>query len=227
MRTMLDANVAVALVTAVVAAATGCQRPMPAPASPDLARADGPAVADCTATGALAAPADLPEALRAPGDARLFLRLRAEGNQIYRCQKNATGAWAFTLKAPDARLISDRCTEVGHHSAGPSWSLAADGSAVVGKKLAEAPRAGTIPWLLLSGTSTSPGGAMSSVRFIQRVDTTGGVAPVEGCDEASAGREVAIPYRATYLLYEMPPGSWRAHYRPATPPVAAVSNSRS
>jgi hypothetical protein len=178
-----------------------CRRPMPAPG--------------CTTQGPAAAPADLPANLRPPEDAQLFLRLRAEGAQIYRCQKNLAGAWAFTLKAPDARLISDSCTEVGRHFAGPSWSLTTDGSVVVGKKLAEAPRPGTIPWLLLSGTSTSPGGTMSAVKFIQRVDTTGGVAPVEGCDEAGAGQEVAIPYAATYL-----------YYRPATPPAAAVSNPR-
>jgi hypothetical protein len=212
MRTMLDAWFAAAV--GVLAAGCGSHQ-----------------VAGCTTPGPLAAPADLPATLRAPADAQLLLRLRAEGTQIYRCQKNPAGAWAFTLKGPDARLISDRCTEVGHHFAGPSWSLAGDGSVVVGKKLAEAPRAGTIPWLLLSGTSASPGGAMTSVRFIQRVDTTGGVAPVEGCDEARAGQEVAIPYRATYLLYgasdAKSSASLRDHYRLATPQVAAVSNSRS
>jgi hypothetical protein len=203
MRTMLFARVAVT----VVAVACGCQRPMStstsgpgAPGQP-LTENDGPPVAGCTPPGPLAAPADLPESLRAPAGARLFLRLRAEGKQIYRCQHNPAGAWAFTLKAPDARLISDRCTEGGRHFAGPSWSLAGDGSVVVGKKVAEAPRAGTIPWLLLSGTSASPGGTMTSVRFIQRVDTAGGVAPVEGCDEARAGQEVGVPYSATYLYY--------------------------
>ena len=42
---------------------------------------------------------------------------------------------------------------------------------------------------------------MTSVQFIQRVDTTGGVAPVEGCDEAGAGQEVAIPYRRHIPAY--------------------------
>jgi hypothetical protein len=241
MRTMLVARVAVT----VVAVASGCQRPLPtsgpvAPGQP--VTENGPPVAGCTPPGPLAAPAALPESLRPPAGARLFLRLRAEGKQIYRCQQNPAGAWAFTLKAPDARLISDRCTEVGHHFAGPSWSLAGDGSVVVGKKLAEAPTAGTIPWLLLSGTSASPGGTMTSVRFIQRVDTAGGVAPVEGCDEARAGQEVGVPYSATYLYYETLTGSHslrdgtpaaklpaapRHHYRGATLPLAAVSNSRS
>jgi hypothetical protein len=221
MRTMLNARFAIAVTVTVLAATCGCSRPLPPPAG----------VAGCTPPGPLAAPADLPGSLQAPAESQLLLRLRAEGTQIYRCQKHPTGSWAFTLKAPDARLISDRCTEVGHHFAGPSWSLADDGSVVVGKKLAEAPRAGTIPWLLLSGSSASPSGALTSVRFIQRVDTTGGVAPVEGCNEASAGQEVAIPYRATYLLYgasaAKPSASLRDHYRPATPPVTTVSNSRS
>ena len=205
MRTMLAARVAVT----VVAFASGCQRPMSmppsvsgpvAPGQPQTEN-DGPPLAGCNPPGPLAAPAELPESLRTPAHARLFLRLRAEGKQIYRCQQNPAGAWAFTLKAPDARLISDGCREIGHHFAGPSWSLAGDGSVVVGKKVAEAPRVGSIPWLLLSGTSGSPGGTMNSVRFIQRVDTAGGLSPVEGCDQARAGQEVGVPYSATYLYY--------------------------
>jgi hypothetical protein len=208
---MLDVRIAAAVLIALSGGA--CQRPLSGPAAP-AGPAQAKVVSGCSPAGPLTAPGALPANLAAPGDARLFLRLRAEGTQIYRCQKNPAGAWAFTLKAPDARLISDGCTEVGRHVAGPTWALT-DGSAVVGKKLAEAPRAGTIPWLLLSGTPSGSGG-MTEARFIQRVNTTGGTAPVEGCDEASAGREVAIPYTATYL-----------YYRPSTSHAAAVSNSRS
>jgi hypothetical protein len=205
MRTIRDLCITAAALTTL--GLGGCRRPLPA--AP-------PVVAGCTSAGPLAAPGDLPANLRPPAGAQLFLRLRAEGTQIYRCQKQPAGSWAFVLKAPDARLISDGCADVGHHFAGPRWSLARDGSVVIGKKLAEVARPGTIPWLLIAGSPEGIGGTMADVRFIQRVGTTGGAAPVEGCDEASAHREVAIPYRAIYL-----------YYRLATPPGAAVSNSRS
>jgi hypothetical protein len=176
----------------------------------------GPRVAGCRAAGALAAPADLPAQLRVPGDARLFLRLRAEGTQIYTCQKDPGGRWVFVLKGPEARLISDRCAEVGRHLAGPRWQLDGDGSAVIGKKVAEADRPGSIPWLLLSAASSSGTGKLSPVRFIQRVQTEGGLPPKDGCDQARAGRDLAVPYRATYLYYRSP-----------TPGPTGVSNSPS
>ena len=36
---------------------------------------------------------------------------------------------------------------------------------------------------------------------MQRLDTVGGVAPTEGCDETHAGAEVRAPYEATYAFY--------------------------
>jgi hypothetical protein len=37
--------------------------------------------------------------------------------------------------------------------------------------------------------------------LLQRLDTVGGVAPSEGCDEAHAGEEVRAPYEATYAFF--------------------------
>jgi len=39
------------------------------------------------------------------------------------------------------------------------------------------------------------------VRFIQRLGTAGGNAPSEGCNQASAGGEVRVPYSAEYWFY--------------------------
>jgi hypothetical protein len=159
------------------------------------------AVPGCMTAGALAAPAMPPE-LMPPAASQLFLRLRAEGTQIYTCQATMAGGWAYTLKAPEARLINDQCIEVGTHFAGPTWAVTADGSQIVGKKAAEAPSptAGSIPWLLIMATSTTPG-MMAPVSHVQRVDTVGGLAPTEGCDAARVGNEVAVGYTATYLFY--------------------------
>jgi hypothetical protein len=69
----------------------------------------------------IAAPADAPDALRAPADAKLVLAVHAVGAQIYLCGAAADGQFQWTLKAPDARLHDAHGDVVGHHSAGPSW----------------------------------------------------------------------------------------------------------
>jgi len=39
---------------------------------------------------------------------------------------------------------------------------------------------------------------------VQRLDTTGGVTPTEGCDAAHAGAKVREPYEARYAFYYPP-----------------------
>ena len=187
-------------------APVGCGEP-PDPdepgAMPPVAAEREPMVPGCTAPGPLQSPAGAE--LRPPAGTELYLRLRADGTQIYSCALASSGNWQWSLKAPDARLIDDRCLQVGSHFAGPSWKIGRDGSAVVGRKAAEAPApvSGAIPWLLIETTSkTGPGGGLlESASYIQRVDTLGGVAPTGGCDAAGAGREIAVPYAATYLYF--------------------------
>ena len=92
--------------------------------------------------------------------------------------------------------------DVGHHGAGPSWSLA-DGSAVTGKKVAQAaaPAADAIPWLLVAVTSSSGTGALSSATYVQRVNTVAGKAPPSGCLGATLASEVPVDYAAEYYFY--------------------------
>jgi hypothetical protein len=63
------------------------------------------------------------------------------------------------FKAPEAELIDAQGRLFAKQYAGPSWE-AADGSKIVGKVLANepAPKAGAIPWLLLSTESSGLGG---------------------------------------------------------------------
>jgi hypothetical protein len=157
----------------------------------------------CPTRGALVPPS-MPSSVAPPAGAQLFLRVYAEGTQIYTCQAGTTGAYAWTFKAPEAKLYDDRCVLVGSHFAGPSWKIEKDGSTVVGKKTGEAPSptAGSIPWLLLSTNTISGSGTLTPVTYVNRLDTAGGVAPADGCDAGAAGKEIAVPYTATYLFYK-------------------------
>ncbi|HKU43456.1 MAG TPA: DUF3455 domain-containing protein [Polyangiales bacterium] len=145
----------------------------------------------------------VPEAIRVPAGNKLAFDADAEGVQIYSCQLAAdgSGAAAWTLKAPDATLYGKRHRVLGTHYAGPTWE-ALDGSTVVGARVAGVtPDASAIPWLLLSAASNSGDGLMSKVTFIQRSNTSGGLAPQSGCDANRLGTEIEIAYTATYNFY--------------------------
>ena len=66
---------------------------------------------------------------------------------------------------------------------------------------ANAPDPDSIPWLLLKAKSNPGAGAFSTVTYVQRLDTAGGVAPTDGCDQARAGTEREVGYTATYAYY--------------------------
>jgi hypothetical protein len=125
----------------------------------------------------------------------------AVGVQIYQCQATSSGfGWVF--QAPEATLFDRHGRVAVTHFAGPTWQ-ATDGSQVVGSKLAGfTVDATSIPWLLLQAKSHTGDGRMSEVTYIQRLETTGGIAPTTGCDAAHVGGIARVDYTATYFFYE-------------------------
>jgi hypothetical protein len=194
-----------------------------APAPTDPATVPGPAATpaagvSCPTRGALESPT-MPQTVAPPAGSQLFLRVYAEGTQKYTCQAGASGAAAWTFVAPEAKLYDDHCVLVGSHFAGPTWKFDKDGSAVVGKKAGEAPSptSGSIPWLLLATNMTTGTGTAASVTYVNRIDTVAGVAPSDGCDSAGLGKEIAVPYTATYLFYRAQAATAPAPGNPAYP----------
>ncbi len=135
-----------------------------------------------------------------PTGAKALRTLIGVGVQIYTCKDQAGGpAWTFV--APEAKLF-DNATEVGTHSAGPTWTLK-DGSQVKGQVIATkpSPDADAVPWLLLKSAETSGTGAFSQVSYIRRSNTSGGKAHTTGCDATHLGATDRVPYKATYTFY--------------------------
>ena len=120
------------------------------------------------------------------------------GVQIYDCKDPGTGpAWVF--RAPQATLTDRRGAFAGTHYAGPTWE-SKDGSKVVGTRLAGATVDPTaIPWLLLGAASHAGSGRMEEVTYVQRVRTSGGLAPAGPC---AVGDVAEVPYTATYCFSE-------------------------
>jgi hypothetical protein len=146
--------------------------------------------------------AAIPENLRVPDGQPRLLRAAARGVQIYTCRAKAAepAAFEWTLKAPEAELFDGAGANMGRHYAGPTWE-SADGSKVVGEVVQRSAVPGTIPWLLLRAKDAEGTGALSGVKYIQRVDTAGGVAPASGCDADHAGAESRVEYSANYDFY--------------------------
>jgi hypothetical protein len=147
------------------------------------------------AAAGCAGPVPVPESLKPAANESLALIVPAKGAQIYECRD---AKWAFV--EPDAQLFDRAGRQICSHYAGPTWE-AADGSKVIGavKQRADAPAAGSIPWLLLGTKSVGNEGSFSKVTSIQRVATTGGVAPAGAC--AQNGERVRVPYTADYYLF--------------------------
>ncbi|HWZ50914.1 MAG TPA: DUF3455 domain-containing protein [Granulicella sp.] len=128
------------------------------------------------------------------------LTVQGRGVQIYGCQE-AAGRFQWTFVAPAARLF-DGDREVGTHGDGPVWN-AEDGSSIHGQLVAKSPSPdpGAIPWLLLKGVNPSRSGVLSTVEFIRRSETQGGIAPATGCDSEHVRDLARVPYTATYTFY--------------------------
>ncbi|MCV2357019.1 DUF3455 domain-containing protein [Paucibacter sp. B2R-40] len=167
-------------------------------------------LASAAAQAAPAAPTTLaiPEAIKAPAGQTLSLEVQATGVQIYECKVSKDDAtkfeWAF--KGPEAELFDSAGLSVGKHYGGPTWE-SADGSKVVGEVKARdnGPDANAIPWLLLSAKANSGAGVLAAVQSIQRVSTSGGKAPADGCNAAQAGKSVRVAYKAAYFFNSAKP----------------------
>ncbi|MCA1428085.1 MULTISPECIES: DUF3455 domain-containing protein [Bradyrhizobium] len=149
------------------------------------------------AMAGLAVAADpLPNAIAAPGET-VVLSVHAEGAQVYECKAGLDGKLAWAFREPIATLLSESKT-IGRHYAGPNWELA-DGSAVTGKAVGNAPgaTAADIPWLKLDVTTHRGSGVLAPVTTVQRINTQGG--KLDGaCDKAGEFR--SVPYSADYVF---------------------------
>jgi hypothetical protein len=138
---------------------------------------------------ASASPIDPPAGLRRIGSFRVV-----KGTQTYTC----TGGVFPAASVPEAMLAGPGGAI--HHFKGPSWQSVRDGSLVTATKKAELPRPGTIAELLLevSSHSGASNGLLAKATHIQRLNTTGGVAPAGACTD---GTTKAVRYGALYVFW--------------------------
>jgi Protein of unknown function (DUF3455) len=139
----------------------------------------------------------VPPALVPPAGQEMIAAFGATGVQVYGC---TAGTWVFV--EPAANLLGwasgSSALQTAIHFRGPSWESTTDGSLVQARSIASSPVSGSIPELLLQATTNRGDGLFGRVAYIQRLSTSGGVAPTGGCTD---GQTAGVQYHALYRFF--------------------------
>ncbi len=164
----------------------------------------------------------VPDNLKVQEGAKVFLVGHAIGFQNYVCQPSGAGV-AWILFTPQAILFDDtheqiithffspnpetgvvRATWIHSHDSSTIWAaVAPDGISTDAKFVAQ----GAIAWLLLNvekfRDGPTGGDKLSDTIQVQRLNTSGGVAPATGCASLTdVGTKAFVPYTADYFFYK-------------------------
>lgn len=151
----------------------------------------------------------VPASLKVPDGNKVSFHAYAVGVQIYvaTSSTNSPTGFVWTFRAPEAVLYDADGNVVGMHYAfagptRPAWE-SESGSRVVGARTVPPVTvdSNAIPWLILSAVSTNTvgPGIFARTTFVQRVNTTGGLAPTNL--PTRSGQEARVPYTAEYFFY--------------------------
>jgi hypothetical protein len=166
-------------------------------------------------------PPPVPSNIQAPEGNKAFLEGHAMGTQDYICLPSGSG-FAWTFFGPQATLFNDHDKQIITHFLSPNpfesgtpratWQHSRDTSAVWAMAIASSSdpafvAPGAIPWLLLQvvGAQDGPTGGdkLSGTTFIQRLNTSKGVAPSSGCTlSTDVGTKALVSYTADYFFYK-------------------------
>ena len=141
-------------------------------------------------------PTPLCEKLQVEPGNEVAFRTYALGVQVYKWNG---AAWDFV--GPVANLFADDNYrgQVGTHYAGPTWESNSGSKVVASRQAGCSPDSTAIPWLLLKTVSTDGPGIFNGVTYVQRVNTTGGLAPT--APGPFVGAEAKVPYTTEYYFY--------------------------
>ena len=178
-------------------------------------------------------PPPLPAGLApVPAGNKLFLGTHAVGTQNYVCRPSGAGV-AYVLFTPEATLFGEDGGQVITHNFSPNPfepntdpKVVADGriratwqyrdTSIVWAKVHQSDLTGNgavtvdqtaIAWLLLDGVGSqngpTGGDKLTGTTFVQRLNTTGGLAPSTGCSSLTdAGNQAFVKYTADYFFYK-------------------------
>ena len=169
-------------------------------------------------------PPAVPDDIQVPAGNKAFLIGHALGTQNYICQESASApsGVAWVLFGPQATLFNEYGGEIMTHflspnpdeivMARPTWQHSRDTSSVWARVVTGDASSdpnfveeGAVAWLKLTvvGTEEGPDGGdtLAKTTFIQRLNTSGGLAPSNCRSKADVGRQAFVPYIADYFFY--------------------------
>jgi uncharacterized protein DUF3455 len=172
-------------------------------------------------------PPPVPFTIQVQAGNEAFREGSAAGTQNYICLPSGSG-FAWTFFAPQATLFNEDDEQVITHFLSPdlnpidpneilgtprvTWQHSRDTSTVWAVLSASSSDSafvapGAIPWLLLQvvGAQDGPTGGhkLTATTFIQRLNTSGGVAPSTGCAlSTDVGKKALVPYTADYYFFK-------------------------
>jgi hypothetical protein len=150
---------------------------------------------------AVNAPA-VPPRLQVSAAEEAAFALSASGVHVYECRPGGMGGFSWVFTGPDATLTDGSGSRATLRAAN-SFESSDDRSIATSVVRSTAPAgADNLPWALLAARSPSGAGLFSGVTSVQRVNTTGGVAPREGCGESSVGTQARVDFTADYYFYK-------------------------
>jgi hypothetical protein len=165
-------------------------------------------------------PTQVPFEVLVPAGNRMSFVGHAVGTQNYVCLLAEAG-FKFALFTPQATLAADDGRQIATHYFSPdpvdgtiraTWERSRDTSIIWGRVIGTATDSeyvaqGAIAWLLLQPVAVQGGNGdaenLTATTFVQRLNTTGGLAPSTGCDSSTdVGNQAFVPYTADYVFYE-------------------------
>jgi uncharacterized protein DUF3455 len=166
-------------------------------------------------------PPQVPDTLAVPAGSKAFLIGHAVGTQNYICLPDGAAA-KWVLFGPQATVFDDAGKQIMTHFLSPNpaesgtpratWQHSDRTSSVWAMKIAESDDAryvepGAIKWFLLQVKGTEAGtrehDRLTQTTVVQRVNTSGGVAPANECAvSGDVGKTKFVPYTADYVFYK-------------------------
>src|SRR6266566_3293172 len=165
-------------------------------------------------------PPPVPADIQVPSGNKVFLEGHGVGTQNYVCLPSGKD-FKFALFTPQATLFSDDGRQLITHYFSPNtfegntiratWEDSRDTSAVWAQATNSSSdpnfvAPGAIAWVLLQrvGSQDGPDGGdtLTGTTFVQRLSTSGGIAPSTGCKTSNeVGHQAFVPYTADYFFY--------------------------
>jgi hypothetical protein len=166
-------------------------------------------------------PPPVPHNIQVPKGNVAFLEGHGVGTQNYICLPADSGGVAFKLFTPQATLFDDVNGQVTTHFFSPNpfenstirvtWQHSQDTSTIWAKLVDLSSNPGfvaedAVAWLLLEvvGAQDGPtgGATLTATTFVQRLNTSGGLAPSTGCaSPTDIGKQAFVPYTADYFFF--------------------------